>query len=163
MILDLAHASEQTFRDVLEIAGDSPVLCSHASCRAVFDAPRNLADWQLEALAARGGVLGMMALPFVVDESEPTIARLIDHVDHLAQTIGVRHVCLGGDFARQLEASGTHGAEAMSWQTQIAGLGGPEDYPRLLEALGARGYGDDDVRAITSENLVRVLRRTLPA
>jgi len=36
MILDLAHASEQTFRDLLEVSGEGPVLCSHASCRAVF-------------------------------------------------------------------------------------------------------------------------------
>ena len=94
-----------------------------------------------------------MALPFVVHESEWTIARLIDHVDHLAQTIGVRHVCLGGDFARQLERSGAFGVDALDRGTEIEGLAGPEDYPRLFEALGERGYGDDDLRAIASENL----------
>ena len=104
-----------------------------------------------------------MALPFVVHESEWTIARLIDHVDHLAQTIGVRHVCLGGDFARQLERSGAFGAAAVAAATEIEGLAGPEDYPRLFEALGERGYADADLRAIASENLLRVLRRTLPA
>ena len=76
-----------------------------------------------------------MALPFVVHESESTIARLIDHVDHLAQTVGVRHICLGGDFARQLERSGAFGAAAVSAATEIEGLAGPEDYPRLFEAL----------------------------
>ena len=70
VVLDLAHASEQTWRDVLE--EEVPFSVTHAGCRAVYDHPRNLADWQLEALAARGGVLGMMGLAFVVDPEAPT-------------------------------------------------------------------------------------------
>ena len=53
------------------------------------DIPRNLSDDQLRALAERDGVVGLMALPFVMHESERTISYLIDHVDHLAQTIGI--------------------------------------------------------------------------
>lgn len=146
---------------MLERTGDRPVLVSHALCRAVCDQPRNLSDDQLRALAERDGVVGLMALPFVVHPSEWTIARLIDHVDHLAATIGIRHVGLGGDFARQLERSGAFGAEALDAETEIEGLAGPEDYPSLLAALRERGYGDDDLRAIASGNLLRVLRRTL--
>src|SRR4051812_8227236 len=92
-----------------------------------------------------------------------TIERLIDHVDHIAETVGIRHVCLGGDFCRQLERSGAFGATAMAQGTEVEGLAGPEDYPNLVEGLRRRGYGDDDLRAIASENLLRVLRRTLPA
>ena len=160
---DLAHANEGTFSELLQRTGDRPVLVSHGLCRAVCDTPRNLSDEQLLAIAARDGVVGLMALPFVVHETQWTIDRLIDHADHIAETIGIRHVCLGGDFARQLERSGAFGAEALARGTEIERLAGPEDYPNLLEALRRRGYGDDDVRAIASENLVRVLRRTLPA
>jgi membrane dipeptidase len=159
---DLAHANERTFFEVLERTADRPVLVSHALCRALQDIPRNLSDEQLRMLAERDGVVGLMALPFVVHDSEWTIARLVDHVDHLVQTIGVQHVCLGGDFARQLERSGAFGAAAMAAATEIVGLAGPEDYPRLFAALGDRGYSDADLRAIGSENLVRILRRTLP-
>jgi membrane dipeptidase len=160
---DLAHANEGTFAEVLERTGDRPVLVSHALCRALCDVPRNLSDDQLRALAERDGVVGLMALPFVVHPDEWTIARLIDHVDHLVATIGIRHVSLGGDFARQLERSGAFGAEAMAMETEIESLAGPEDYPNLFAALRERGYGDDDLRAIGSENLLRVLRRALPA
>lgn len=159
---DLAHANEGTFFEVLERTDDRPVLVSHALCRALQDIPRNLSDEQLRALAERDGVVGVMALPFVVHESEWTIARLVDHIDHLVQTIGVQHVCLGGDFARQLERSGTFGIVRTTTATEIEGLAGPEDYPHLFEALRDRGYADADVQAIASENLVRVLRRTLP-
>jgi membrane dipeptidase len=50
----------------------------------------------------------------------------------------------------------------MAAGTEIEGLAGPEDYPRLFEALSDRGYSDADLHAIASENLLRVLRRTLP-
>jgi membrane dipeptidase len=159
---DLAHANEGTFAEVLERTGDRPVLVSHGLCRALVDIPRNLGDDQLRALAERDGVVGLMALPFVVHESQWTIERLIDHVDHIAETVGIRHVCLGGDFCRQLERSGAFGAHAVANGTAIERLGGPEDYPNLFAALRERGYGEVDLRAIASENLVRVLQATLP-
>src|SRR6187551_475975 len=86
VVLDLAHASEQTWRDVVK--EEVPFSVTHAGCRAVLDHPRNLADWQLEALAARGGVLGVMALAFVVDPEAPTLDRWLDHVDHAVAVMG---------------------------------------------------------------------------
>ena len=159
---DLSHANEGTFFEVLKRSADRPVLASHALCRAVFDSPRNLSDDQLRALAERGGVVGLMALPFVMHESERSISYLVDHVDHLAQTIGVGHICLGGDFEQQIGQSGAWGVPAET-PMAIDGLAGPEDYPALFEALRNRGYGESDLQAIASENLLRVLRRTLPA
>jgi membrane dipeptidase len=160
--LDLAHAGVRTFFEVLERSEDRPVLVSHALCHALHGVPRNLTDAQLRALAERDGVVGLMPLPLVVHPSEWTIARVIDHVDHLAQTIGLRHICLGADFIRQIELSGAM-RDPVPLAGEIEGLTGPEDYPRLLAALSDRGYSDADVRAIASENLVRVLRRALPA
>jgi membrane dipeptidase len=41
--VDLAHASERTFADVLERAGDgASLLVSHTCCRAIRDTPRLL-------------------------------------------------------------------------------------------------------------------------
>jgi membrane dipeptidase len=137
VILDLAHASEQTFRDVLEQSGTSPVLVSHANCRSVHDSPRNIGDRQLEALAARGGLLGIMALPFVTDPADPSIDRLIDHVDHAVTLVGVEHVALGGDFFAQIARAEIEIARETAEDEfgGIAGLSGPEDYPALVAAL----------------------------
>jgi membrane dipeptidase len=44
------------------LAEEIPFSVTHAGCRSVCDHPRNLADWQLQALVERGGVLGMMAV-----------------------------------------------------------------------------------------------------
>ena len=39
MIIDLSHASDGTFRDVLEYAAKGPVVASHSNCRAIADIP----------------------------------------------------------------------------------------------------------------------------
>jgi membrane dipeptidase len=151
--LDLAHASERTWRDVSEEEISFSV--THAGCRAVCDHARNLADWQLEALAERGGVLGMMPLPFVVDPDAPTLSRWLDHFDHAVAVMGIEHVGLAADSVAQL-------TPAMS-RFALDGFAGPEDYPALLTALRERGYDAAQLEAITSGNWLRILRETLPA
>jgi membrane dipeptidase len=56
MLVDISHVSDQTFYDVLE-ASRAPLIASHSCCRAICDAPRNLTDDMIEALAAHGGVI----------------------------------------------------------------------------------------------------------
>jgi membrane dipeptidase len=169
-ILDLAHASERTYWDVLETAPGAPVLVSHACCRALVDTPRNVADDQLRALAERDGVLCLMALPLVVDPEQPTIERVVDHVDHAAKVMGSEHVGLGGDFIRQvaLAVGIDHPQDSLlppdhHLSDPVEGLAGPEDYPALVDALRCRGYDGDVLDGILSGNLLRLLRRALPA
>jgi membrane dipeptidase len=56
MLVDISHVSDQTFFDVLETSR-APVIASHSCCRALCDAPRNLDDAMIKALASRGGVI----------------------------------------------------------------------------------------------------------
>jgi membrane dipeptidase len=164
VVLDLAHASEYTWRDVLD--EELPFSVSHACCRAVHDHPRNLADWQLEALAEHGGVLGVMGLRFVVDPKAPTLARWLDHVDHAVEVMGLEHVGLGADFVDQVVTiSDLFDADAAAELKGAAGLDGfvaPDDYPTLVAALRERGYEGALLEAITNGNWLRILREALP-
>ncbi len=171
VILDLSHASPALFQDVLARVNGSPVLVSHAACRAVNDHPRNLTDDQLRALAEHGGLLGLMLHPLAIDHEQRTIGRVIDHLEHAAATVGVDRVCLGGDFIARITrelppmpppADGLMppGLESGS---SIEGLAGPEDYPALLSALGERGWRDEDIQAVAHGNLLAFLRTALPA
>jgi membrane dipeptidase len=56
MLVDVSHVSDATFQDVLETSR-APVIASHSCCRALCDAPRNLSDSMIRALASRGGVI----------------------------------------------------------------------------------------------------------
>ena len=56
MIVDISHVSDKTFYDALGVSR-APVFASHSSCRATCDAPRNMTDEMIKALAAKGGVI----------------------------------------------------------------------------------------------------------
>ena len=56
MIVDVSHVSDKTFADVLALS-KAPVFASHSDCRAICDAPRNMTDDMIRALAAKGGVI----------------------------------------------------------------------------------------------------------
>ena len=156
--IDLAHASPQTVADVLKRAPVGSVFVSHASCRAVYEHRRNLTDEQLAAIAEHGGVVCLMPHPLVVDPSEPTIDRFVDHIEHAVSVVGVDRVGLGGDFLKQIARTldgGHQRQDGVEIDATLEGLDGPGDYPRLLDALRARGYSQTDVEAIAGENLLR--------
>jgi len=56
MIVDISHVSDKTFADVLAVS-KAPVFASHSDCRAICDAPRNMSDEMIRALAAKGGLI----------------------------------------------------------------------------------------------------------
>ena len=62
MIIDVSHAHDETFWDVLRIT-EAPVVASHSCCRALADHHRNLSDSMLVALAKNGGMIGINFAP----------------------------------------------------------------------------------------------------
>lgn len=56
MIIDISHAGEQTFYDVIEHS-NKPVIASHSSVYSLCPHYRNLKDDQIKALANKGGVI----------------------------------------------------------------------------------------------------------
>lgn len=168
-MIDLVHTSERTFYDILERSGEAPILVSHAACRSIIDTPRNLSDDQLQALAKRGGVLGLMLLPLVIDPDRPTIARALDHLDHAVEVMGIDHVGLGGDFIRQVfRAMIAHTQpdsllpSGMAMDAAIDNIAGPEDYPAFVAALRDRGYTGERLDAVLGGNFRRLFREALP-
>lgn len=56
MMVDISHVSDKTFYRTL-IISRAPVIASHSSARALCDAPRNMTDDMLRAVANNGGVV----------------------------------------------------------------------------------------------------------
>jgi len=54
MMVDVSHVSDKTFFRVLSVSR-APVIASHSNARALCDAPRNLTDEMLRAIASSGG------------------------------------------------------------------------------------------------------------
>jgi membrane dipeptidase len=82
MIIDVSHAHDETFWDVLRVT-TKPVVASHSCARALSDHFRNLTDDMLRALAKNGGVIGINFAPGFLNaaldkkenEALPEIAR----------------------------------------------------------------------------------------
>lgn len=57
MVIDVSHASDDAISQAIDASSD-PVIATHHGLRAVNDIPRNMPDWLLKKLAAKGGVIG---------------------------------------------------------------------------------------------------------
>ncbi len=92
MLVDVSHVSDPTFFDVLE-ASRAPVIASHSCCRALCDAPRNLDDSMIKALAARGGVIhitfhdGFLSQEYA-DANRARAAEIASHEEAVTKKFG---------------------------------------------------------------------------
>lgn len=160
IVMDVSHLSVGGTAHVLEIAS-RPVIASHSNARAVNDHHRNLEDEVLRAIAASGGVIGVNAHPGIVDHRQPTLDRVMQHVDHLVEVAGVEHVGLGPDFVHDIldelySPKAQLVIEDIDERAVVDGLARPADLPRLTEMMLGRGFAETDVRRILGENLLRV-------
>ena len=143
IMVDLSHAHEKSFYDALELS-QTPIVCSHSSCRALCDHPRNLTDDQMRALAAKGGVMQVTLYNgFLVKDGQATIEDAMRHLEHAIKIMGIDHVGLGTDF------DGDGG---------ICGLANSSELTNFTRQLLARKFSEEDIQKIWGGNFVRVMR-----
>jgi len=68
MMVDISHVADKTFWDVMAVT-KAPVIASHSSARALVNAPRNMTDDMLRAVAKNGGVVQVNFYSGFVDEN----------------------------------------------------------------------------------------------
>ena len=67
MMVDISHVADKTFYDAVATS-KAPVIASHSCARALADAPRNMTDDMLRALAKNNGVVQVNFFSAFVDE-----------------------------------------------------------------------------------------------
>ena len=67
MMVDISHASDKTFWDVIATT-HAPIIASHSSARALTHAARNLTDEMLSAIKENNGVVMINFFPAFIDE-----------------------------------------------------------------------------------------------
>jgi membrane dipeptidase len=75
-----------------------------------------------------------------------SIARVVDHIDHIVRLVGTDHVGVGSDF---------DGIQAVPHD-----LASVEQYPNLTAELLRRGYTAADVEKILGGNILRAMEAT---
>ena len=68
MMVDISHVSDKTFWDVIATTR-TPIIASHSSARALTQAPRNLTDEMMQAIAKNNGVVMVNFFPAFIDEN----------------------------------------------------------------------------------------------
>ena len=143
IMVDLSHAAASSFYDALALS-KTPIVCSHSSCRALCDHPRNLTDDQMRALAKKGGVMQVTLYNgFLVKDGEATIEDAMRHLEHAIDVMGIDHVGLGTDF------DGDGG---------IRGLANSAELIQFTRQLLARRYTEEDIQKIWGGNFLRVMQ-----
>jgi membrane dipeptidase len=140
----------------------APVIASHSSARQLTNHTRNLDNETLLRIKENGGVVQTVAFGSYVNEErrqyleraaadddlnrdeapKATVSDFVDHIDYLVELIGIDHVGIASDF------DGGGGIEG--WNDAS------ETFNVTLE-LVRRGYSEEEIQAIWSANLLRVL------
>ncbi len=157
ILIDLTHMRSESIRDVLaqldarDPAKEIPVLATHMAYR-FGGLQYSFDDATVEAIAARGGVMGcILCEHFItsgvssVNSLDGSLGALCRHIDKIHELTGsYDHVAIGTDLDGYIKPA----------------LPGLEDHSRMapLQAHLRTRYGDADAEKICNGNALRVLR-----
>jgi membrane dipeptidase len=186
ILLDVSHASDQVFDQVLALS-TAPIIASHSSSRAITPHPRNLDDRRLRELAAKGGVVQVNSFGSDLIQRPPSPERdkalgPLYREFRLAASMSPEQVADLAARIREVEARYPQPQASLDDYMQhllhILQVAGPEhvgigadwdggggvegladvtQLPRITERLLAAGYGEQDLVNIWGGNLLRVL------
>jgi membrane dipeptidase len=105
--------------------------------------PRNSPDEVLDLLKANNGVFMISFLRKLTDANEPTLSRVADHIQHVGERIGYKHVGIGSDFDGTMQTP--------------SGLEDVSKFPFLVAELLRRGVPEQSVQDLVGLNVLRVL------
>ncbi len=149
VLLDLSHLNEAGFWDVASLT-TKPLVATHSGAHAVTAATRNLTDRQLDAMAERGGLVGLnFGVQFLrldgVKNPDTGPEDMLRHLDHLLARMGEGGVALGSDF---------DGAMMPQF------IGGAQGLQALVRAMQA-AYGEALTQKLCWGNWMGVLGRII--
>lgn len=143
--VDVAHVNTPGVLDACE-ATRAPIFCTHTGVKARNDVSRNISDAEIDAIAATGGVIGIMYAPnFLASKLRVDTTVVLDHLDYVVQRVGVEHVALGSDYDGWLPSIPSDHRDC-------------RDTVRVTEGLRRRGYSDEEIALVLRGNVTRVFQ-----
>lgn len=181
IILDVAHTGWRSSYETAK-ASRLPIVASHTSCCGLFEHFRGKPDEVVKAIAEGGGLVGVVWVPAFLGGSMDMNAML-DHVDYLAQLVGMDHIGLGSDITYATSLRREEVAKINQRRRLRLGLSQfwPDDAnkgdpswnmsredslawvnrPYATVGLVQRGYSDEDIAKIVGGNHLRVFGEVL--
>ena len=143
MVLDISHASVPSSNDIFELSAaySKPVIASHSNAYAVCPVSRNLHDWQIDAIIASDGIIGInLYHAFLEKDKKATLDSILRHIEYFLSRGAENALALGCDM---------DGADLLEDIPDVSFLG------RIAEHLLANGYSQELVDALFFENAYR--------
>jgi membrane dipeptidase len=186
MLVDLAHVSEETMRDAIEVSR-APVIFSHSGARAIDDHPRNVPDDILKLLPANGGVVMVNFYSGYVSDDvrtwnaeqaaeearskslfvgqpekaeaalkEWTAAHPVPQVTVAQIADHVEHIAKVAGY----DHVGIGGdLDGIPYTDAPPGMNSVSGYPLLFAELIRRGWNDENLAKLAGGNVLRVMRK----
>jgi membrane dipeptidase len=172
ILVDISHCGDKTVMDVIKYS-EKPVAITHANPRSLVNHHRNKTDEQIQALAEKGGVIGLTAwtpISMVKKGVRPTLEDFLDFIDYVVKLVGTGHVGFGLDLTPNWDYNR---ADYEKWANLYPNLAPASFEERLVEDLNhaskirnisrglvARGYRDEDILKILGGNFLELFRKT---
>lgn len=160
LLIDCSHTGMKTSLDILSLSSQ-PVIFSHSNPKGLYDHARNITDEQIKLCAASGGVIGINGISIFLGKGKPTLSKFADHIDYIAQLVGIKHVGIGLDYivdhkeVKEAVEANLH-LFPKGQQFDEVELLHPELIPHLFDELTRRGYSSNETQDILGNNFMRV-------
>jgi membrane dipeptidase len=165
VIIDLAHINPAGFKNVVELT-TKPLIVSHTNSRKFYDVERNISDEQIKMIGERRGVVGINSVLVSPKKEESTLDRYVDHIEHVADLIGIGCVGIGFDFFEFIyrewpDEKKKWMAEKLTTPHFIPDLANHSHARNLTRKLIERGFSDTDIEKILRGNWLRIFEEIL--
>lgn len=180
MVIDLSHVGHGTSSEVIELSKQPPAY-THTSCNGVWKFMRGKSDEDLQALAEKGGVMGINAIARFLwengDLEGTSINYFLDHIDYAVNLIGIDHVGIGLDIIEGLTPEEYYGIHNQNYEARfrldptrhtrrkhpfehyyVFGLKSISNFKHITEGLVARGYSNKEVLKILGGNWLKYFK-----
>jgi membrane dipeptidase len=152
VFVDLAHIDRRAFFDAVAVHDPKlPLIVTHTGVSGVWPSWRNLDDDQLRAIAATGGVVGVVYHGEYLSGSLLSGGRAADivrHLEHIVRTVGPDVPALGSDWDGLI-------VTPKDMRTCL-------ELPRLVQAMLDAKFSPELVRGILGQNFLRAFERLRP-
>jgi len=118
---------------------------------------RNKSDEALKAIAATGGIVGVTAVGWIIENPQTKargVAEFCDHLDHMKRLIGVDKIAVATD-------SPLRGWERLSPHRTSPELSDIGHWKTVAAELHKRGYSEEELKKVFGLNWVTLFKKVL--
>lgn len=176
LLIDCSHCGDQTTLDTVEWS-EKPIVLSHIGARELWLSNRLAPDDVMEAVAAKGGVIGIECAPHTTltkNNRRHNLAAFMEHFEYVKALVGIDHVGFGPDtvygdhvglhhtymanLSIEDSRGGHHPDQHYEEVEYVEGLENPtEGSINIVRWLVDTGHTDEDIEKVMGGNALRVM------